>query len=207
MVGGELRGNLAMVLDEGNGDPVIAGGLFKSAAESGHRVNEVMAGNEVDTHLEDQQKNRLGDFGVKLFLRTEDAIAVAVVHGRIEHAVDHHENDDKELKDAEVGLPEGAAVGIVFKQEGLEEEDDAEERQEHVGGSEVHQVESQADGCDAERGVNQRVLINSAEVRVKLRLNAAEFGPVVKSHQDARPVVLLQVKTDLIGHDDCETEE
>ena len=44
-------------------------------------------------------------------------------------------------------------------------------------------------------------------MRVDLGLDVSQSRPVVLAQQDARPVVLLQIKADLVGHEDAQTQE
>ena len=138
--GPELPGDLPIVLDVGNGHAGETRSLVKAIAKGEHSMDEMMTGDEVDADLEDKEEDSLGDLGVELLGGAEDGAAVLGVHGGGQDAVNDHEDDDEQLQDAEVGLPEGATVGVVLEQEGLEEEDDAEKGQEHVGSREVHEI-------------------------------------------------------------------
>lgn len=127
----------------------------------------MVAGNQVDSDLEDEQQDCLGYFCAKLLRRAQDFIAKLIVHGCAEDAVDYHENDDKQLQNAEVRLPEGAAVCIILQQEGFEQKQDAQDGQEHVSGSEIHQVQSQAQRDDEQWRVHQRILVDLADFLVE----------------------------------------
>jgi hypothetical protein len=72
-----------------------------------------------------------------------------LVHRSAQYAIDNHENNDEYLENAEVELPKGVTVCIVFKEKRLKEKDDAQNREKHVSGCEVHEVESKAECGDA----------------------------------------------------------